>query len=171
MALKIIAAVAENGVIGKDGSLPWRLPEDLTRFRELTEGNIVLMGRKTYWSLPVLSRPLPNRENIVLTHSPHHVVGMSGATVIDNFEQVLDRSRIQNIFVIGGGEIYSLALPYVDEMFITRVHVYLPGNVFFPEFREGYWNLTFSERRAEGNGNQYNFTWQVWKRASEPASR
>jgi len=168
MGLKIIAAVAANGVIGKDGKLLWRLPDDMEWFRDQTGTSPVVMGRKTYWSLPERFRPLPNRENFVLSRHPH-LVG-DGVFILNDFRAVVEMSRIRDIFVMGGGEIYALALPHADEMLLTRVHVYLNGNVYFPAWHEEDWNLIFSDRRPSDERNQYNFTWEIWKRAHRPAS-
>jgi dihydrofolate reductase len=169
--LKIIAAVAENGVIGAADKLPWkRLSDDMDWFKHQTGHRPVVMGRKTFWSLPERYRPLPNRENIVLTRHPEQLAGQQ-VTILGDFEAVLQRARLEDLFVMGGAEIYELALPYAHELYITRVHAFLTGDAFFPEWRQGGWSLTFCERRASDDRNQYNFTWQIWKRALPPASK
>jgi dihydrofolate reductase len=162
MAIKIIAAVAVNGVIGKDGRLPWRLPDDLRWFKGKTGRNPVVMGRKTYWSLPDRFRPLPDRENIILTRQ----AGCSEEriTVVGRFEEVLERAMNEDIFVIGGGEIYALALPHASEMNLTRVQAIVTGETFFPAWDWDKWKLKFQESVPADGRNRYSFMWEVWKR-------
>jgi len=127
--LKAIAAVSLNGVIGKDGDLPWRLSEDLKWFKKITTGHTILMGRKTWDSL---GRALPNRRNIVLSRSMEAVEGMEVIRSVEELE-TLDLSG--DVFVIGGGELYALLLSRCEELYLTTVHrEVLDGDAFFPEY-------------------------------------
>ena len=127
-ALKAIAAVSRNRVIGKDGDLPWRLPEDLKWFKKITTGHSVLMGRKTWESL---GRPLPNRRNLVLSRSMKPSDGME---VIRSIDALDDLALKSDLFVIGGGEIYRQLLTDCSELYLTTVLREIPdGDVFFPE--------------------------------------
>lgn len=169
MDLILIAAVAENSVIGKDGGIPWRLPEDMKRFKELTTGYPVIMGRKTYESLPDRFRPLPNRWNIVLTRQPDvHPDGVSVASSLEDaiqlVQQLLPRREVaeginrDRAYVIGGQSVYEAALPLAQWLEITHVHQTVPGDAFFPEIdphiwlptnqigREGYAFVTYRKR-------------------------
>ena len=126
--LKAIAAASLNRVIGKDGDLPWRLPEDLKWFKKITSGHAILMGRKTWESL---GRPLPNRRNLVLSRSLKATDGME---VLHSLEEVNNLDLKGDIFVIGGGELYRQLLPDCTELYLTTVLRELPdGDVFFPE--------------------------------------
>ncbi|BBZ75317.1 dihydrofolate reductase [Mycolicibacterium anyangense] len=114
----LIWAQSTSGVIGRDGGIPWRLPEDLARFKGLTMGHTVLMGRRTWESLPAAVRPLPGRKNVVLTRQADYVA--DGATVVSDLEQALEED---NVWVIGGSEIYHLALPMTTRCEVTEVEV------------------------------------------------
>ena len=131
---KAIVAVSQNGVIGRAGDLPWRLSEDLKWFKRITTGSVVLMGRKTWESLP---KALPGRKNWVLSRSAPPQEGME---VFRSLEEVARRlPEDQSLFVIGGGEIYALALPLCHEIFVTEVNRVVPdGDAFFPEFRHAF---------------------------------
>ena len=138
----IIVAVDQKGGIGKDNDLLWHLPKDMHFFKETTQGHVVIMGRKNYESIPERFRPLPNRVNIVLTRNPSYTA--LGAIVCSDMKSALKEAKKyigQKVFVIGGGEIYRLALEadIVDEMYITRVEADLEADVFFPEIQEDHW--------------------------------
>jgi dihydrofolate reductase len=143
MNLVLIAAISDNRVIGKDGELPWRVPEDMKRFRELTSGNSVVMGRKTYESIDEKFRPLPNRKNIVLSQS---VDDLEGAYIARTAEEALELSNNSDTYVIGGEQVYDLFLPLADKLEITRIHRKYEGDVFFPEVNWGEWNLVGGEK-------------------------
>lgn len=129
----LVAAVAENGVIGRDNALPWRLPDDLRRFRALTLGHTVIMGRRTYDSL---GRPLPERSNIVISRDPARRI--EGVTVVGSLEAALSRLPDDaEAFVIGGAEIYRLALPVADRLVLTEVRASYKGDVRFPQWDRG----------------------------------
>jgi dihydrofolate reductase len=129
--IALVAAVARGGVIGRDGGLPWRLPEDMARFREVTMGHPVVMGRRTWESLPERFRPLPGRRNVVLTRDPGWTA--EGAERAGSLEEALrlleDDGRVS---VIGGGDVFAAALPLADELLLTEIDADLPGDTFFP---------------------------------------
>ncbi len=161
--LKIIAAISENGVIGSNGGIPWKLPDDLRRFKEKTSGCPVVMGSKTYWSLPSRFRPLPGRENLVLTRHTAQFED-ENVTAIGDFQRVVERAEKENVWAIGGAEIYKLALPRASEMHITRVDLIVAGDTFFPQWDNSEWRLVSAEKHERGRENEYGFTWEIWKR-------
>ena len=124
MKVVIIAALARNGVIGDAGKIPWHISEDLKRFKRLTLGHPIIMGRKTWESL---GRPLPGRRNIVLTRS----AGIPGVECYRDLRDALDACGTGRVFVIGGGEIYRLAMPVTDELYLTHVHQDVEGDTKF----------------------------------------
>lgn len=134
--IKIIAAVSNDLAIGKDNKLLWHIPEDLIWFKRYTTGKTVVMGSKTWESLPESVRPLPNRKNLVLSREPD-VVFIGAQTV--TMEHVLEIAKTEDVVVIGGGEIYKLFLPYADELSITRVNIEVPdADTHFPEFQNDF---------------------------------
>jgi len=155
--ITIIAAVADNGVIGHQGDLPWRLPEDLRRFRAATMGKTCIMGRKTWESLP--ETKLPGRLCVVLSRDPERVTdALAYAAPPFEFEQLDSYTQSLEIMVIGGAEIYAMALPHASRMLLTRVHQSPEGDAFFPAF-DASWSLVSSE---PGDG----CTFETWERAA-----
>lgn len=144
----LIAAVAEGRVIGKDGTIPWHhqdeidYGEDLSRFKDLTLGHVVVMGRRTYESL---GRPLPKRTNVVITRNRDYDVPK--ATVVRSLEEAL-RQEDDKIYVIGGQEIYEQAMPLATRLEITEIHANYGGDTFFPEIDEEEWEITKREDRG-----------------------
>ncbi len=135
MQISIIAAMAENRVIGKENGLPWRLPADLRHFRRLTLGKPVIMGRRTYESL---GKPLPERTNIIVTRNPHYLA--AGCTIVHSLEEALGRAAgAAEAMIIGGGSLYTEALPRAHRLYLTQVHQVFPGDVSFPEFDLSQW--------------------------------
>jgi dihydrofolate reductase len=131
--ISIVAAVARNGVIGRDNAIPWRIPEDLAHFRALTMGHALVMGRKTWDSLPDRFRPLPGRRNVVVTRN----AGWSaeGAERAGSVEEALHLLRdAQRVFVIGGGELYAETLPLADELLLTEIDAAVDGDTLFPSW-------------------------------------
>ena len=140
----LIAAMSENRVIGKDNKLPWNIPEDLQHFKEVTSGHPVIMGRKTFESI---GRLLPKRMNIIVTRDASYKV--EGATIAHSLEQAIELAKNYEatplrqgfegqgeIFVIGGGQIFELALPQADRLYLTVVHTEIEGDAFFPEYKD-----------------------------------
>lgn len=142
MKIGLIAALAENRVIGNNGSIPWRIPDDMRHFKELTTGNPIIMGRKTYDSLP--RKPLPGRTNIVLSRDPAYI--SDGIAVCRTIEEALviagdSHSKDKIAYVIGGGAIYSAFLPKANIMELTRVRGTYQGDAFFPEINLDEWDV------------------------------
>lgn len=151
--LGLIAAVASNGVIGAQGQLPWRLPEDLRFFKQQTMGRPVIMGRRTWESI---GRPLPGRQNIVVTHSKD--VRAEGATVVGSLAAALAAcAGAEEVFVIGGAELYRAALPMADRLVLTEIHREFDGDVRFPEFDRGDWREVRREAQASADGLRFDF--------------
>lgn len=146
----IIAAVSENGVIGKNGDIPWHLPEDLKHFKEKTMGNPVLMGRKTFQSLPEDYRPLPGRKNIVLTKSDFEPENKDVETAEDlekGFE--IASQHGEHVFVIGGASVYREALETADKMVLTEVKREVDGDTFFPDWKQDEWREVERDEHEE----------------------
>ena len=161
-------ARARNGVIGRDGGLPWRLSSDLKLFKALTLGKPVIMGRKTWESLP--NRPLPGRMNIVLTRDGSFEP--SGAVVSDNLSEAVALAReqaeddgVEEVCVIGGGELFGLALPRAGRLYLTEVEAEVEGDVLFPSFDEHDWREVKRETYPIGDKDDYPFVFRVLERA------
>ena len=142
MKLTAIVAMTSERIIGKDGTLPWHLPEDLKLFRRHTTGNPIIMGRKTWESI---GRPLPNRQSIVLTRDLNW--NAEGAEVIHSPEELSKIDLItQDVFIIGGAQIYSAFMPKLDEVLISHVYENFPGDTQFPEFESKFPNVAIEEK-------------------------
>lgn len=159
--LTLIVAASENNAIGKDNALIWHLSDDLKRFKSLTSGHHIIMGRKTFESFP---KPLPNRTHIVITKQDDYQVPQ-GVLVANSIEKAIEMSKGDNQpFIIGGGEIYRQALPFVNTMEITRVHESFEGDTFFPEINMNEWNETTRIFHGKDANNDYDFTFFTYKR-------
>ena len=151
----LVAAVAENGVIGVNGRLPWHLPEDLQHFKRLTLGHPVIMGRKTWESI---GRPLPNRTNIVVSRRSDFQA--AGASVASSVEDALALCAGSGpVFVIGGSEVYRTALPYAAGLVLTRIRRAYEGDARFPEIDPAGWKEARREERVAANGIPFDFVW------------
>ena len=148
MSINIIVAASENNVIGRDGGLPWHLPEDLKRFKKLTLGHVVVMGNKTWESIPEKYRPLPGRKNIVLAREENYVVP-DNVQHFSSLDTALDTYKDETVFIIGGGEIYRQTLDRADKVYLTRVHKKIDGDVFFPEIDLNIWKEIEREDHPE----------------------
>ncbi len=156
----MIAAAAENNALGKDNDLVWHLPDDFKRFKELTTGHHIIMGRKTFESFP---KPLPNRTHIIITRNKNY--SPEGALVVHSLEKALEIAREdQQPFIIGGGEIYKLALPKAERIELTRVHESFKADTFFPEINEENWKLTNKEYHPADEKHKYAFTYLTYER-------
>jgi len=151
----IVVARARNGVIGIENRLPWHLPEDLKHFKALTTGNAVIMGRKTWESLPPKFRPLPGRLNIVVTRDRGYVA--DGATVAHSLPAAVAAAGEHKAFVIGGAEIYAQALPLATRLEITEVDADIPGDAFFPALDAAAWREAARETHRSSNGLGFSF--------------
>lgn len=157
--IALIFAQSENGVIGRDGRLPWHLPADLKRFKALTTGHTLVMGRKTYESI---GRPLPDRRSIVITRNPK--LQIDGVDVVASLDEALALAE-GDLFVIGGATVYALALPRADRIYRTVVHATIEGDVTLDEWDERGWRLVSRERREADDRHAYAITFEVWERA------
>jgi len=163
----LIVAVAENGVIGRDGRLPWRLPSEMRHFRNVTMDKPVIMGRRTFVSL---KKPLAKRDNIVLTHNREYAP--QGAIAVESVEQALKvasdcaMARAANeMMVVGGAEVYAALLPKAERIYFTRVHAKPDGDVRFPELDLGFWREVSSEHHPRGEKDEFDYTISVFERA------
>ncbi|MFA5134466.1 MAG: dihydrofolate reductase [Patescibacteria group bacterium] len=152
-SISIIAAISQNRVIGKNGKLPWAIPEDMRRFRQLTAGHVVIMGRKTFESI---GKPLKNRTNIVITRDSSYRA--PGCTVVSSLEAALEQAKKvehTEMFIIGGGEVYRQALPICDKLYLTVVHESIEGDAFFPDFSA--FSIVEDKRESSDENHAYTF--------------
>jgi len=163
----IIAAVSKDGFIGKNMAIPWRLKSDMAHFKEATDGHVVIMGRKTWESLPEKFRPLPNRRNIVITRKPEFKT--EGAEVASSLEDALkfaekdEFEKDKNVYIIGGGEIYKAALPYAEKIALTRVKTEIgEGDARFPELDNQKWNLISKKNGKKTEEDDYDFDFETY---------
>lgn len=164
MRLSIIVAVAENGVIGREGKLPWHLPADLARFKRLTMGHTIIMGRRTWESI---GRPLPGRRMIVVSRQAGYQTGTSGIEIaksLDTALQVAESTGDAEAFVIGGSQLFREALPRADRLHVTRVRAEVAGDTFLPEVNWPDWHLVESESHGADNRNEHPFDFQIYER-------
>lgn len=162
MNLSLIAAMSENRVIGRGGKLPWCLPADLKRFKSLTIGHAMIMGRRTFESI---GRPLPGRRSIILSRSEKY--RPSGTSVVPSLQDALALvdSEVE-IFIIGGAQIYQLAMPLADRIYLTIVHAVLDGDAFFPSVDLEQWRLIDWQRYEADDVNEFPYTFCRYDRAS-----
>ena len=159
--ISLMWAMDNNHVIGYNNQLPWHLPEDLKFFKSTTMGHPIAMGRKTWDSI---GRPLPGRENIVITRNPEFLC--EGCTVLNSVEALLEYSRqkADEIFVIGGAEIFKLILPDADKLYLTRIYDEFKGDTFFPELNMEEWSLLSREQGIKDEKNPYDYEFMIYKR-------
>jgi dihydrofolate reductase len=163
--LALVAAVARNGVIGRGDALPWRLPEDLQHLRRVTMGAPVIMGRKTWDSLPERFRPLPGRRNIVVTRNPAwSAQGAEAAASLDAALALV--TAAPKAFVIGGGELYAAALPRVDELVLTEIERDFDGDAFFPAWDRALFREEERSRHRAGAPNDFDFAFVTYRRTA-----
>ncbi len=159
--ISILVAMDKNGVIGRDGDLPWRLPADLRRVKALTTGNTIIMGRKTFDSI---GRPLPNRRSIVISRDTSLYI--EGAEVVHSLEAALERAQGDDeIFVFGGAEIFRLTLPLAQRLYLTRVHAQVEGDVHFPNWHPEAWERTEDRSFPADERHDFPYSFQTWHRA------
>ncbi len=165
MTISIIAAVAKNGVIGKGNDLPWRLPEDMKFFMQTTSGHHVIMGRKNYESLPEKFKPLPNRTNIVVTRQRSFMA--NGCTVVHDLNTGIELARNngeKELFIIGGAEIYKLAMPMTDQLYLTEIDGEVDGDTFFPEWNKKEWKEISRQHNPADAKHKFAFDFVVYKK-------
>lgn len=158
--LSIIVAVADNGVIGSGNQLPWRLPDDLKRFKALSLGKPIVMGRKTFDSI---GRPLPGRLNIVISRQPG--LEIPGCTVVTSIDEAIAAAQpAPEIVIVGGADIYRQVLPQVRVIHLTRVHANVDGDVVFPELKEHEWREVAKEYHPADERHAHAFTFSTLER-------
>lgn len=156
MTLSLIVAATENGVIGKDGKMPWRLPAESAYFRNTTLGHPVITGRKNY---EAMGRPLPDRLNVVITRRADYQVP-EGVMVVHSLEDALNVEEVktaEEVFIIGGAQIYDEAMPQADKLYLTTIHTTMDGDTYF-RYNPDEWRLEWSEDHAVDAENKFAFT-------------
>jgi dihydrofolate reductase len=160
MVLSIIVAASRNNVIGKDNQLIWRLSADLKRFKALTTGHTIIMGRKTFDSI---GKPLPNRTSVIITRQEDYK--QEGCIVVHSLEEALEAVKDQEkVFIIGGGTIYEQALDKADELYLTLVHKEFDGDTFFPEVKATAWESVARQDCMPDEKNEYAYSFIDYKR-------
>lgn len=160
MIVSLVAALSTNRVIGRDGGLPWRLPDDLKHFKRLTVDHTVVMGRKTF---DEIGRPLANRRNVVITRNP--AFRPTGVHVVGTLDEALALAAGEDeVFVIGGGEIYRLALPRADRLYLTVVHADVDGDTWFPTLDDGDWVLESEVDHPADERHAHSFSFRTYRR-------
>jgi dihydrofolate reductase len=162
MTVSAIVAAAQNNVIGNNNDIPWRLSTDLKYFKRTTLNHHVIMGRKTFLSM---GRPLPKRTNIVLTRDL--MFAGTGLLVAHSIEEALTMAydnEEEEVFIIGGGEIYRQSMPFWDKVYLTRVQTEAEGDITFPELPAESWELISSEAHTKGERDEHDFVFEVYKR-------
>lgn len=165
MIISLIAAVAENNVIGKDNNLPWHLPTDMKYFRDTTMGHSVIMGRKNYDSIPLKYRPLDGRTNIVVTRQKDFKA--EGCIVVNSVDAALAEANKKNeteVFIIGGADIYKQTIDIADKVYYTKIHHTFDGDAFFPEIVPAKWKLAEKKDVAADAKNKFSFSFCVYQK-------
>lgn len=158
--LTMIAAAAENNALGKDNELVWHLPDDFKRFKRLTSGHHIIMGRKTFESFPEL---LPDRTHVIITRKEDYQP--EGTVVVNSLEEAIRVSKLdEQPFLIGGGEIYRLGMDTADKIELTRVHGEFDADTFFPEIDENKWKLVKEQFHEKDEKHNYSFTYLTYER-------
>lgn len=156
----MIAAAAENNALGKNNELVWHLPNDFKRFKSLTTGHHIIMGRKTFESFP---KPLPNRTHIVITRQKDYKP--EGCIVVNSLEKAIAICpKDEASFIIGGGEIYNLAIPFSDKIELTRVHHTFDADAFFPEINPDEWEMTQAKFQPKDEKHLFDYTYLTYVR-------
>lgn len=162
--VSIVVAASTNNAIGVNGALPWHLPEDLKRFKSITLGNPIIMGRLTHESI---GRPLPGRQNIVMTRQADYRA--SGCDVVGDPQQALQAAAgAGRVMIIGGGQVYRQFLSLASEVYLTRVHTTVAGDAFFPPLHDAEWALDESEDFAADNRREHGFSFELYRRRDAP---
>jgi dihydrofolate reductase len=165
MIVSMIAAMAENRVIGKNNDLPWKLPDDMKYFMETTKGHHCIMGRKNYDSIPEKFRPLADRTNIVVTRQQNF--SAPGCTVVNSLESALEiaaENSEPETFVIGGADIYRLGLPYANRLYLTEIKAPVAGDIFFPLFDKKEWKEISRVPHDADERHKYAFDFVVYEK-------
>ena len=157
--LTLIAATSTNNALGKDNQLVWHLPDDFKRFKALTSEHYIIMGRKTFESFP---KPLPNRTHVIITRQSDYIAP-EGCMVVSSLEKAIEVCpKNEEIFIIGGGEIYKQSIYMADKVELTRVHTTVEADTFFPEINPEHWELVFEEQHPKDEKHAFDFTFQTF---------
>jgi len=162
MIVSAIVATAKNNVIGKDNNIPWYLPDDLKYFKAKTLNHHVIMGRKSYESI---GHPLPKRTNIIVTRNPFFIA--SNCLVVHTVEDGLEIARKNNeeeVFILGGAQIYELSIPYLDRLYITEIDLEVEGDTFFPQLNMDEWKLVSEDPRKANGKNEHDYNFKIFER-------
>jgi dihydrofolate reductase len=168
MIISLVAAVATNRVIGKDNDLPWRLPDDMKFFMETTIDHFVIMGRKSYEALPPKFKPLPNRVNIIITRQADYAA--DDCIIAGTIEEALadaETNAQQEVFIIGGGNIFAQAIPLADKLYLTEVKASIDGDTFWPEYDQSQWQEVSRQHHDIDDRHNYEFDFVVYDRKPE----
>lgn len=162
--LILIAAAGESNELGREGDLPWHLPDDFAHFKKMTSGHPIIMGRKTFETFP---KPLPNRRHIIISRNPEYIVNYPECTVVNSLEEAIAEAALtEKAFVIGGGEIYRQALPYATKIELTRIHGHFKADTFFPVIDPEKWQVIRSIPHPKDERHPYAFTFQTFEPAN-----
>ncbi len=154
--LTLIAAASENNALGKDNDLVWHLPDDFKRFKALTSGHYIIMGRKTFESFP---KPLPNRTHVIITKQNDYEAP-EGCIVVNSLKKAIEVCpENEEVFIVGGGQIYKQSIEIADKIELTRVHTIVEADAFFPEIDETVWEIIQSEYHPKDEKHKYDFTY------------
>ena len=158
--ISLIVAMTENDVIGREGDMPWRMSDDLRRFKKITMGHHILMGRKTYESI---GRPLPGRTSVVISRTATY--DEDNVLVARSLEEAFSLAEGDSeIFVTGGAQIFALALPQVQKIYLTRIHCTLEGDTIFPDVDWKQWSIVSSERHSADERNDFDYSFEIYER-------
>ena len=161
--LTLIHATSTNNALGKDNQLVWHLPDDFKRFKTLTSGHYIIMGRKTFESFP---KPLPNRTHVIITRQKNYEAP-EGCIVVSSLEKAIEICpKSEEVFIIGGGEIYKQSINIADKVELTRVHTEVEADTFFPEINPEKWDVVFEEHHTKDENHAFDFTFLTFIKAN-----
>ena len=159
--LKLIAATSTNNALGKDNQLVWHLPDDFKRFKALTSNHFIVLGRKTFESFP---KPLPNRTHVIITRNRNYEAP-EGCIVVSSLEKAIEVCpKEEEVFIIGGGEIYKQSIDVADKIELTRVHTEVEADTFFPEIDPKKWKVVFEEQHLKDEKHAFDFTFITYQK-------
>ena len=167
MSISIIVAISENNIIGKDNSLIWHLPADMKFFKDKTTGHCIITGRKNYESIPAKFRPLPNRTNIIIICQKDYEA--PGAIVLSSIEEAIEKAKQitdEEVFIIGGGEIFVQSMHLADKLYVTKIHHSFDGDIFFPEINSTIWKETKHADFKKDEKNKYDYSFGEYEKVT-----
>lgn len=165
MNISIIVAISKNGVIGRNNKLAWNLPDDMFYFSKMTMGHTVIMGRKNWDSIPNKWRPLPNRKNIIISRNINqNIKNVDITSSIEKAIKIGRENEDEEIFIIGGGEIYKLGFKFVDKLYITEINKNIEGDTFFPKWNKNKWREISRISHPSDSQHKYDFDYVIYKK-------